>query len=214
MYLGYSNIQRLKPNEVAGAQTINPIANFINGIRTTTGDYLELNPNKHDSIDIDLNVAAILALLDGGDELLHDFKCQLVDGSKISCSGGSVFFPDYAVTISAKSAVNCHSGYYMYARLAKSGGSVTGELVYDNAITHTLQPAASGNPDRVTLPICRTYQDSGAWKIHYFHIGAFSFANTPYFWLASYDATKAQALIHTASNSPSWTDLSTCTQGA
>lgn len=210
MYVGYKSIQHLESNEIAGPITINPVVDFINGIRTRTGQFIVMNPNGR-SIDIDFDAMAYKEWLGTNDfELLSDFRCEITDSNNIQCSAGHVFFPSEVVSISAKSATSCHYGYYMYARIYESGGTLTGELRYDNGITHTLQPESGENPDRVTLPICRTYQSGGEWKISYFHIGAFSFIQDPYFWIKDYDRSKHQVLGHTINGSMRWIDTGDC----
>ena len=210
MYVGYKNIHHLDNNQIAGPITINPMVDFINGIRTRTGQFIELNPNGG-SIDIDFDAMAYREWLDLKDfELLSDFRCEITDSNKIKCSAGRVFFPLEAVSISMMNPTTCHSGYYMYARIYKNGNALTGELRYDSAITHTLQPASGDNPDRVTLPICSTYQSGGEWKISYFHIGAFSFIQDPYFWVQDYDKSKVQVLGHTSQGAVHWIDTGVC----
>ena len=59
MYVGKKNLPYLGKNQIAGADTINPICDFLNGIRTTTGDWIEINLNANNSINIDFNDDAL-----------------------------------------------------------------------------------------------------------------------------------------------------------
>lgn len=205
MYLGKSNITQLKDNQIAGAATINPIVDFINGIRTSSGDYIDLNPNENGSLNIDLNIEALLALT-ANESLNRGFRVTVTEGA-LSCTAGNVYFADRCIAVPAlASPVTCAAGYMLYARLT---GSV-GELVYGAAVTRTLQPASGGDPDRVTLPICTTTQTGGEWQIQYSHMGDFVFVNTPYFWISNYNSGAAQSLDHSSGGGLVWTTYAEC----
>jgi len=207
MYLGYKNIQRLEDNQIAGPVSLNPIADFVNGIRTTTGDYIELNPNKNDSIDIDLNVAAILSLIP--DALTHSFKCE-ISGTSVKCSAGTVHMPDRTISISAKSLTSCHDGYMMYVKLTGTPASVTGQLVYDNNFAGMIVPATGNDPDTCCLPIATTEHNSSGYKIVYRHVGDFILSMTPYFWIGQFDKTVMQSLDHGPNGGYIWNTYGEC----
>ena len=200
----------LAENEIAGAETMNPIVEFIRGIRSTD-DYIMLNPNPLNSMDINLDMDALrewaLNALPFNTSLEHTFKASVSDNGRLSCTGGNVWFPDDMASISALSSTSCHNNYMVYIRLTSK---TQGTLVYDNGITHTLM---TGNNDyRVCLPVCYTWKDSNdVWHIRYYHIGDYSFTQLPYFWEQNYDKTKAQILGHNAnSNGVRWLDTGTC----
>ena len=184
----------LADNEIAGAETINPIIDFVRGIRSTD-DFIELNPNGIDSMDIDVNRGAILEWLKTAyphTSINHTFKATINDTNKISCTSGKVYFPSNSVSISALGNTTCVSGNMVYIRL---NSKTSGSLEY-GSISHTIQPASGSNPNRVCLPICTTYRSNNVWYVQYYHIGDYAFTQYPYFWVDGYDRTKPQALMH------------------
>lgn len=199
----------LAEDEIAGAGTINPIVEFIRGIRSTD-DFIMLNPNANNSMNIDLDLDALREWLFRAyphPELKHSFKAEIIDGNKIKISSGSVYFPNAKASISAMSQTSCNSNYMAYVRLTNE---TTGQIIYDNAITHTLQ---TGNNDyRVCLPICRTYKDANdVWQVQYYNVGDFAFVEEPYFWVSGYNKSKTQFLMHQSGNNwTEWIDAGDC----
>lgn len=199
----------LGEKEIAGAETINPIVDFLRGIRSTD-EFIELNPNGINSMDIDFDRGALLEWLKTAyphTSIDHTFKAQITNTNKIYCSGGHVYFPNNSVNISSMGNTSCVSGNIVYIRLSSK---TSGSLEY-GSISHTVQPASGNNPDRVCLPVCGTYKSNNIWYIQYFHLGDYSFVDYPYFWVQGYDKTKPQALMHYEDETfTRWVDYGDC----
>ena len=201
-------LNKLGKQEIAGAKTINPIVDFLRGIQTRTPDYILLNENALGGCYIDLDVEAILALMQqGGSSLLHGFTASIDEDGKLTCTAGNVYMPDASVAIAALASTTAVNGNMLYARLNALNA---GELVYGSPVTHTLQPASGGNPDQVTLPICTTTQTDGVWGVTYHHVGDFILTWTPYFWVTGYQGNAAQSLDHDANGAIRWNTYGEC----
>ena len=202
----------LAENEIAGADTINPIVRFIRGIRSTD-DYLMLNPNQFDSMDLSLDMDALrdwaLNALPFASASEHTFRATMTDDNHFSVTGGNVWFPEDMASISSMGTHQCHSNKMVYIRLTSK---THGTLVYDDPITHTLM---TGNDDyRMCLPVCYTWQDSrNVWHIRYYHIGDYSFTQLPYFWKDGYSKSDYQFLVHRdGQNEERWISAGDCNE--
>lgn len=218
MKLNY-DIEPLDDNQIAGAKTINPIIKYILGMDSTS-DFLAINPNGRGSVNFDLDAGAlakwILSMIDDntGLNLEWDFKVNFTksgSSNRISVRAGQVFFPDNSVSISGinnQSISSSSSGKMVYVRLNSKS---SGELVIDNAVTHTLQ---TGNDNyRMTLPIATiTYKSSNnTWSARYHHIGSFSFGSYPYFWKDNFTKGDYQFLVHrNGQNEERWVSAGDC----
>lgn len=203
-YLGSSEINAIEDNQVAGAGTINPMVRFINGIRTTTPDFIEINPNPLGSINIDFNnnPEEGVAGID-----VDFFKCE-IEGSSVKCSSGLVFYPTSTISINEKGLSTCHSDYGVYVSLTRNDTSnpPTGSLQYGQPSewSRTIWPPDGQDHSmsqwRVVLPICKTVYVNSAWQVKYFHYGAFHILHEPFFWLENFQYGLNQSLDHKASN--------------
>ena len=207
MYVGKRNLPYLKENQIAGADTINPICDFLNGIRTTTGDWIEINLNANNSIDIDFNDDALSSLEAGS--INSTFKAEIEDSNKVKCSAGKVHLPSEVVSISSKSATSCHSNYWLYVKLTRSG-SISGSIQYSSTLPNLVVPYTSGNPESVNLPICQTIYENSTWSIRYAHIGDFILHTMPYFWIQDFDLTQYQSLDHNPNGGMVWRSYGEC----
>lgn len=202
----------LEENQIAGAETMNPIIDFLRGIRSTT-DVIEISPNGLGGMDIGVNSDALRSLASSssggaqGDD--HTFKVTVgVTGTQpyIEVSDGWVWLPSGRVHVTAMESTKCEDGYMAYVRLTSP---TTGTLVYGDGITHVLQTGGAGY--RVTLPICTTEEDDGTWTMTVHHKGDFLLADVPYFWRTGYDKTKTQMMVHYAgTDGYEWVDTGVC----
>lgn len=191
----------LNDNEIAGAETINPIVDFLRGIRSTS-DFIELNPNSNGSMNIGLDVDSLANYLRQDvdvEELQHTFKATITSGSSYTISGGTVYFGhDKAFSVSSSSGSG--TGSY-YVQCTSSGASIQ-----SGTVSHVLNPTNQ----TVNLPLFQAYNDDGI-KFRYYHIGNWAFTDVPYFWIAGYDKTKEQILTHSANTDGLlWQDVAPC----
>lgn len=203
------NIRRLRDNEIAGADTINPIVKFLLGMKSQS-ECLTINPNGMGSVNFDLDAGSILR------NVMEMIRANTIDFDfpfKVTISGrpptlhismGSVFFPNNEASVDSftHTLTNADSGKMIYVRLNSITG---GEIVLGSQVTHTLQ--TGNNNFRVTLPVATITLDGGEWQIFYHHLGTFSFVETPYFWIDGFDPSKNQHLVHgTLVTWPGWED--------
>ena len=191
----------LKENEIAGAETINPIVDFLRGIRSTS-DFIELNPNSNGSMNIGLDVDSLANYLKQDvdvEELQHTFKATITSGSNFTVSGGTVYFGhNMALTASSRSFSGTGGVYLEVTRSSATLQSGTVSTVLDTA------------NQKVNLPILQAYSDDGL-KFRYYHIGNWAFTDVPYFWITGYDKTKEQILTHSANTDGLlWQDVAPC----
>ena len=204
------DMHRLKDGEIAGKETVNPIVNFVQGMRSIS-DFLTINPNGRGSINFDLDFAALAAnilKLIKIPELNFDFECSISSNGRLTVSSGTVFLPFNSVSISSYShnLSNSDSGKMVYVRLNSAS---SGEIVLSSGVTHTLQ---TGNNDfRVTLPVATLTKSGANWRIKYHHIGSFDLTTVPYFYEVGYDKSQVQTLDHTdGTNGMQWVTYGEC----
>jgi len=202
------DIRPLKDNEIAGAQTINPIVQYLLGMRSLTPQYMSINPNGRGSVNFNLNFPALAAdvlKLVQADNLEHDFKVSIGE-TTVSVSSGKVLFPSNAASIQGDTFnLSGADGKTVYALLTSQ---TAGSLQLGVAPTSLLH--VSGNSYTMTLPIATLAYSNNAWSVLYHNIGSFEFGNTPYFWEAGYDRTKAQAYMHNANADVAWVTYGDC----
>lgn len=191
----------LKENEIAGAETINPMVDFLRGIRSTS-DFIELNPNSNGSMNIGLDVDSLANYLRQDvdvEELQHTFKATITSGSSYTVSGGTAYFGhNIARTANSKSFSGTGS---VYLEVTSSSAELK-----SGTVSNVLNP----NNQTVNLPILQAYSDDGL-KFRYYHIGNWAFTDVPYFWISGYDKTKAQVLSHSANaDGMIWIDIAPC----
>ena len=210
MKLINDDIQPLKENEIAGAGTINPLQKYVLGMHSLS-EFLTLNPDGRGSVSFDLNFEAlagsILGMLGESGGINFDFRCT-INNDTLYVSSGKVFLPFDVATISAytHNLSSGDSGKMVYARLTSK---TSGAIEFSSGVTHTLQTGS--NEYRVTLPIATITLTDGAWGIKYHHIGAFSLAETPYFYISGYNKSNTQTLDHAAnSDDVTWQTYGTC----
>ena len=201
MFLG-KQFKYLKENEIAGADTINPIVDYLRGIRSLS-NFIVLNPNGNKSMSIDLDIESLKDALDvtvNENELLHTFKAT-VNGNNYSISGGTVYFGREAYSVSGRASTSAETSWYV--QIPK-----TGSITWNQGTVSNLLNASN---QTVNLPILQAYKQSGDWKFRYYHIGNWAFQELPYFWLSNFDKTKQQFLSHNAnSDELYWQDITDC----
>lgn len=190
---------------------MNPIIDFVRGIRSTD-DYITLNPNTFNSMDIHLDMDALrdwaLEALPFEASLEHTFKASVSNNGELSCTGGSVWMPNGKASISGVSNISCIDSNILYIELtSKSNGS----LQYGTP-SRTL---STGNSHEVRLPVCMTYStgsgDDTTWFVRYYHIGDYAFTQLPYFWVEGYGRSKIQMLGHESNGDElKWYDVGEC----
>lgn len=200
MFLG-KQFKYLKENEVAGADTLNPIIDYLRGIRSIS-DFIVLNPNANKSMSIDLDIESLKDALDvtvEASELQHTFKATITSESSYTISGGTVYFGhDKAFSVSSSSGSG--TGSY-YIRCTSSGASIQ---------SGTVSNVLDTSNQYVNLPLFQAYNDDGI-KFRYYHIGNWAFPDVPYFWISGYDKTKQQFLSHNANaDGMIWIDATDC----
>jgi hypothetical protein len=191
----------LKENEIAGADTINPIIQWLRGIRSAS-DFIEINPNGNNSMSIDLDLISLRRALDIKDTdtiLNHTFKATETS-SGFSITGGTVFFGiDKAFAVSGRNGDG--EGNY-YIQCTSSGGSIQ-----KGTVGNVLNP----NNQTVNLPLLQATYNNNEWNFKYYHVGNFAFLEYPDFWISGYDKTKPQFLAHNAnSDGLVWIDATDC----
>lgn len=209
------HFRHLEEGEIAGQETINPILDLLEGMRSDS-DFLDLNANGIGGVTFSFNEGVLynwLAKALQRDSLDHSFK-GAVEGSSVSVSGGTVHLEHNAIYLSPLAATECTDGGTVYAVVDSIS---SGALVYsgdssDSALeAGIVQPAAGGHENRLVLPIMRTIEASGVFALKYFHIGDFFFASLPYFWISNYNKGKHQSLDHAANaDGYAWTDYGVC----
>lgn len=210
MKITYNNFEPLKENEIAGAQTINPMQRYMLGIHSLS-EFLDVNPDGQGSISFDLNFEAlagsIIGMLGDNGGINFDFKCSVSSNNVLTVSGGKVFLPFDVCTVSSTSTSlsSGDSGKMVYVRLTSK---TTGSIVLSSSVTHTIQ---TGNQEyRVTLPVATITYNNG-WKVQYHHIGAFSLTQTPYCYIDGYSKGSAQSLDHQANtDDQKWNTYGEC----
>lgn len=203
----------LDNKEIAGAETINPIVDFLRGIRSDS-EFIDLNANANNSMTISFNEGVLFNWLKKAStngEFKHSFQGTITQGNngKISVSSGTVYMQENTINISGISNQSCTSGHVVYAVLSSAS---SGSLSYASSMgSGIVQPAGSGHGDRIVLPILRTVKNNGVWQIEYLHIGDYHFVNMPYFWISGYDKSKRQSLDHDENtNGFVWTEYGEC----
>ena len=217
MRLNY-DIRRLKDNEIAGADTINPMVRFILGMKSQS-EYLTINPDGMGSVNFDLDAESLLKIAQTfisqqTDGLNFDFRCTIGGSTShsLSVSGGRVWFPQSGDVASISSYSHTLSsgdvGKMLYVRLTSK---TSGTIVLDNAVTHTLQ---TGNDEyRVTLPIATITRSGENYGVRYHHIGSFALLEEPFFWKDGYDKSAYQFLVHRQDqNEERWVSASDCNE--
>lgn len=182
----------LDDNEIAGAETINPFVDFVRHIRTTD-DFVDFSPNEGGGINLDVDRGAMLEWIKAAyphPSLDFTFKVKL-DGSRFTCSGGKVLFPDNSVSISGLSQRNCSDGSVVYIELASR---TAGSLQYGSMPTKTVHE--SSGSFKVQLPVAETYKNGNTWQVRYYHIGDYSFLWYPHAWIPYYNRSDIQFLGH------------------
>ena len=202
MFLG-KQFKYLKDNEIAGADTLNPIIDYLRGIRSIS-DFIVLNPNANKSMSIDLDLKALKDALDvtvEASELQHTFKATITSGNNYTISGGTVYF-GHDKAFSVNSSSGSGTGNY-YIRCTSSGASIQ---------SGTVSNVLDTSNQYVNLPLFQAYNDSNNdLKFRYYHIGNWAFPEYPYFWISGYDKTKQQFLSHNAnSDGMVWLDATEC----
>lgn len=192
----------LKEDEIAGAETINPIIDFLRGIRSAS-DFIEINPNGNNSMSIDLDLKTLRRALDIKDTdtiLEHNFHATGVSDTSYTISAGKVF-------------VGCDNSISISSHTVSGTGSVYLQLTQNsNPSWQTGIPSKLFNPTNqsINLPLLNAYRDDGEWHFHYYHIGDF-IVEKPYFWVSNYDKTKQQFLSHNANTDDVyWQDVTDC----
>ena len=209
-----NNRKPLQENEIAGAVTANTVIRHLQGMNSLS-EFLSIEPNGQGSVNFDFDAYSlakvILGMVEDGETLSFDFKCKL-DKKHLTVVAGKVYLPDTpVVSISSMSQTlgNSDSGKMVYVRLSKSGSTISGELVFDDPVTHTLM--TGNNNYRVCLPVAIVTGSGNNWKVRYMHLGSFSLTQVPYFWIDAYDKSKAQFLSHGANaDGETWIDATEC----
>ena len=205
------NIRRLRDNEIAGADTVNPIVKFLLGMKSQS-EYLTINPNGMGSVNFDFDAGSILRNVM---EMMHaidlDFSFKVtISGTSptLHVAAGTVYLPDHSVGISSytHNLALADAEKMVYVRLNSASA---GELVFDSAVTHTIQ--TGGGSYRVTLPIAAVSHSGGSWQVTYHHLGDIELVEMPYCYISGYDRSKVQGLMHGAgADGVKWTDAGTC----
>jgi len=201
MFLG-KQFKYLKENEIAGADTINPIVDWLRGIRSLS-NFIVLNPNGNRSMSIDLDIESLKDALDvtiTGNEMLHTFKAT-ENGNSYTISGGTVHFGLQSYSVSGKTSTSAETSWYI--QIPKTGSPSW----QSGTVSDILNPSSQ----TVNLPILQAYKDSGEWKFRYYHVGDFFFNELPYFWISGYNKVNEQILGHSANTDALiWQDVSNC----
>lgn len=201
MFLG-KQFKYLNENEIAGAETINPMVSFLRGIRSD-GVYIILNPNANGSMSIDLDLESLRDALDltvTGDELQHTFKATATGSSSFTVSGGTVYFGEQSRSVSGSGTLTGTTGVY----IELTSSAVTWKR---GTVSNIFDPSSQ----KVNLPICLPYTDDGELKFRYYHVGNFFFNELPIFWISGYNKANEQILTHSAnSDSLLWQDVAPC----
>lgn len=201
MFLG-KQFKYLKENEIAGSDTINPIIDYLRGIRSIS-DFIILNPNGNKSMSIDLDIESLKDALDvtvTENELLHTFKAT-VNGDSYSISGGTVYFGREAYSVSGRASTSAETSWYVQIPR-------TGSITWNQGTVSNLLNASN---QTVNLPILQAFKDEGEWKFRYYHIGNWAFQELPYFWIDGYNKANEQILTHRANEDKLyWQDVAPC----
>lgn len=194
---------KLGENEIAGAETINPIIDLICGLRCDS-DFLDINANGIGGATFSFNEGVLYNWLASklNDGVLDFSFLGGINGSKLSVSGGNVYLQHNSIYIQPRSNIQCVAGgtAYVVVDSISSGSIVYGDSSASTLADGIVQPASGGRGNRLVLPILRTVYASGAFRVKYLHFGDFHFVDLPYFWIPSYDKTKDQSLDHAANS--------------
>lgn len=206
MKLNY-NIHPLDEGEIAGKGTINPIVNFLLGMRSQS-EFLAINPNGRGSINFDLDADAlikvVLGMVEEGEELECSFKGTISNGS-LYVTGGHVYFPDTVVNISGGTFDDDDTVHIVLSG-APYPATITGYLTSQGNVSRTMPNATT-----MTLPLLTTATVNGTKVVRYYHVGDYAFSWRPAQWCAGYDQSATQSLDHVAgSDIPTWQTYEPC----
>lgn len=207
------DIERLKENEICGAESFNLLIDYVLNFKSLS-EFLTLNPDGQGSYTIDLDFAALAAAIIGGlpsnVKLNFDFACNIDSSNHLTVSAGKIFLPDRQIAISAYNTTisSGDSGKMVYVRMTDKNHA---DIVVGSAVTHTLQ---TGNNDfRVTLPIATINIVNSTWQMTYHHIGSFHITQEPYFYISGYNKAANQSLDHAAGyDGLQWNTYGECQQ--
>lgn len=191
------HLQELADNELAGANTINPIIAFLRNIRSLT-PLIDINPNASGGMDVDFDQEAIEAYIHDIKGMSHSFTAS-ISGTVVAISGGNVWLADRRLSCPSASFP---LGADIYVRCTSSSASLSSGSV---AQTYDI------DNQTVNLPLLSTSTDAdGNIAIQYRHLGDFILP-TPFFWLPGYDPTAAEGQVMThKAGALTWITMATC----
>lgn len=194
----------LNENEIAGADTINPIVEFLRHIRTTD-DFVDFNPNEGGGINLDVDRVAILEWIKKVyPHPTDDFSFKVTfNGTNFTCSGGKVYFPH--TTLSVGNFTNpINGGGGLYLQIGNKASSIS--------ISRGTPSNMLDNSYNMQLPIADIYESKNEWKVKYYHMGDFFFSWVPAEWIEYYSKQDVQFLGHAQNGDVVWVTSTECPQ--
>lgn len=196
------NLDKLGSNVIAGAETINPIIEWIQGL-CSVSEYLIISPNNYGGIDLSIDAAGIMARAAKAAQapgVLGEFK-GTVKAGKLTMSGGHIYVGTnhYSIGNHTRTLVPTDDGKCYNAVITSGGATVTWGDYPTTCLTTT----------SLTIPLCGATFNNDRWEAYQRRLGAVVIPVPPPFLISGYDASKTQSLDHVG-GSLVWHTYKTC----